>query len=187
MAISGLSGSHSSSHTSQSQQAPNNPQDASLVFAQLIQDIQSGNLSGAQQDLKTYQQDDNTAPNPLASELTSALLSNNLSDAQADLTNALKASQQTNVNSFLSNNDGTSVVSSSYTDQATSTTFKLANGQDLTMSTFFTSPSQLEFFQATEGAMTSNNPEAQQVIQNAWKEYMVDGNSVTAAGLDADA
>ncbi len=72
MTIPGLSGYISTSQTSGSEQSVINQQAETRSFAQLFQDIQSGDLSAAQQDLSTYEQ---YAPNQSPSESGSSVRS----------------------------------------------------------------------------------------------------------------
>ncbi len=178
MTIPGLSGYISTSQTSGSEQSIINQQAETRSFAQLFQDIQSGDLSAAQQDLSTYEQ---YAPNQSPSESDSSgtlvasldkdLNSQNISGTQSNLEDCLSSANQVNVNSFMAGSKGNSIVSTSDNDQTASETVKVAGGTEMTFGTFTLAPSMVAAFQAKMDDRNGDSAAAQNA-ERALQAYM---------------
>ena len=85
MSVAGISSSNLFNYSNQNVQ--NNPQSLQQEFQQLSQDLQSGNLSAAQQDVSTLQQQSTSPIVQAFNQLGQDIQSGNVSAAQKDYTN----------------------------------------------------------------------------------------------------
>ena len=183
MTISGLSGFVSASQTSSSEQSIINQQAGARSFAQLFQDIQSGDLSAAQQDSGAYEAY-TSGQNPSQSDSSSTLLaridkdlnSQNISGAQSEL----------NVDSFMAGSKGSSIVSTSDTDQSASETVRVAGGDNLTIGISTLSPAMVAAFQVRVDDANHDSAAAQSA-QQALQTYMYNTPPGTGTAVMASA